>query len=660
MLIPSGQVKGKRRLTALCQLAILLACCATLPAFAQNNPYKIDDSLYLIYERADKIIPRPEVLQIADTLYREALILDDKKAQCLAYVIPLEHYKKLEDGHKMEEAADRLREIARTNNYLQYYYHAWNCEIVYHLNHNQSLLALQKAEKMKKQAFADKYPFGIMSCIRTIGHIYTVRGNADLAAKYYKEALDYMLKNVPDQDPYQNYIDLSQYYRSKNDFNTALEYCLKAVESAKTEQSRTTAMMEKCMVLYSLERPAEFNACYKEIVRKAKDLNLTKNNSLLKINIYKCILDKQYEQAHAYADQQLNKEALSFHAFIYEVAGDYRNALLYKKEYQNFIDSINAQLQVSDIAELNAQIGTERLKLENLQTATRYRSILFTTIISFLLLALLFLTLYLYRKRRVNRELRHKNRQLSEARNQAESANNMKTLFLQNMSHEIRTPLNSIVGFSQLITDPGMELPPEEKLEFGKLIQCNSELLLTLVDDVLSVAELESNNYTMHMEQHNCNELCRKAIATVEWRRPEGVKLYYTSEADSHYQLLTDGHRVCQVLINFLTNAEKHTTRGEIRLHCSLTENPGRVTFSVADTGTGIAPEYAETIFERFKKLDNFQQGTGLGLNICRLIAERLQGEVRLDKEYTDGARFLFILPIRHSAEEEKEEEEEE
>lgn len=196
--------------------------------------------------------------------------------------------------------------------------------------------------------------------------------------------------------------------------------------------------------------------------------------------------------------------------------------------------------------------------------------------------------LYLHRKRKVNLELCHKNEELSEARDQAEAANKAKSIFLQNMSHEIRTPLNSIVGFSQLITSPDANLSQEERQDFCHLIQHNSDLLLTLVGDILSAAELESNRYTMKIAPHSCNKLCREAITTVEHRKPEGVKLYYTSEVDDCYELITDGQRVCQILINFLTNAEKHTTQGEIRLHCSLTEHPGYVTFSVTDTGTGI------------------------------------------------------------------------
>ena len=145
------------------------------------------------------------------------------------------------------------------------------------------------------------------------------------------------------------------------------------------------------------------------------------------------------------------------------------------------MDSTNNLLQLSDIAELNTRIGAERLKMENIQATSRYRITLFSIVTGFLLLSLLFLMLYLHRKRKVNLELCHKNEELSEARDQAEAANKAKSIFLQNMSHEIRTPLNSIVGFSQLITSPDANLSQEERQDFCHLIQHNSDLLLTLV-----------------------------------------------------------------------------------------------------------------------------------------------------------------------------------
>lgn len=653
MLNPSQETKEKHILSRRLYFLTILIIVA-LTAHAQNNPYKIDDALYPIYRRATQLSHQPEGLSVADSLYRKAVELDDKKAQCLAYTIPLQYYSAQKNDEKMEEAATKLKEISRANDYLQYCYYAWSNEIIYLLNNQRSLLALQKAEAMKKDAFADQYPYGIFSCIRAMGHIYKSRGESDLAIQHYKEALDYMLKNLPDQDPGRLYMELAGYYRTgRKNPTLALEYCENAIKSAKTEQTLTMAMIEKCLILFNQERFDEFNKCYKEAMEMVERTKCTNRITLPMVHINKCILDKRYKQAHAYAEK-IELEKYQQHAYIYEHAGDYPNAIKYLKKHYQQRDSIDHLLQMSDIAELNTQVGVERMRLENLQAASRYRFNLFCTIIGFLLILLLLLTLHLRRNRKANLQLRRKNEELSEARDQAEAANKAKTLFLQNMSHEIRTPLNSIVGFSQIITTPGMDFEPEELQEFSRLIQHNSDLLLTLVGDVLSVAELESSNYAMRMAPHLCNELCSEAIATVTHRKPEGVNLYYTSDADDSYKLVTDGHRVRQVLINFLTNAEKHTTQGEIRLHCSLTETPGCVTFSVTDTGTGIPPEYTETIFERFEKANTFQQGTGLGLNICRLIAERLKGEVYLDKEYTGGARFVFVVPIRQSAEEER------
>lgn len=651
MPIPSDKPKGKHFIARLCLL--VLSVWVSLPAPAQDNPYKIDNALYPIYQQASKMARQPKGLPIADSLYRKALELGDKKAQCLAFTIPLQYYVSQKDEAKMEEASARLKEISRANDYLQYYYYAWSMEITYYLNHQRSLFALQNAEKMKEQAFKDQFPYGILSCIRSLGHIYKSRGEHEMSARYYQEALDYMLENMPDQDPSQLYVLMSEHYRSvMKDYDTALEYCEKALKSSRTERAATLAMIEKCLSLFDKGRMDEFGKCYEKAMRMADSCKMS-NTSLTQARLYKCIQDKQYEKAHAYADQ-FEFQELQMHAYIYEQAKDYPNAIRCLRGYRQARDSLNHHIQESDIAELSVQIGNERLKLEKLQAASHYRFNLSCTVIGFMLLLILLLILYIRRKRKANRRLSRMNEELVKARDMAESANKTKTLFLQNMSHEIRTPLNSIVGFSQILTTPGMDFAPEELQDFSRLIQHNSDLLLTLVNDVLSVAELESSNYSMNMERHACNELCSEAIATVTHRNPEGVKLYYTSDTDDGYQILTDGHRVRQVLINFLTNAEKHTTQGEIHLHCSLAENPGHVTFSVTDTGTGIPPEFAKKLFKRFEKADNFEQGTGLGLSICRLIAERLHGEVHLDSEYTGGARFVFTLPIRRSAEEER------
>jgi len=226
-----------------------------------------------------------------------------------------------------------------------------------------------------------------------------------------------------------------------------------------------------------------------------------------------------------------------------------------------------------------------------------------------------------------------------------QTVSDMKTMFVQNMSHEIRTPLNAIVGFSQLLALPDGVISDEEKSKYGEYIMTNSNMLTMLVDDILNLSDVESGNYRVTLSKAKCNAPVEAAMKTAELRVPAGVRMYFTTEVDDDFEIMTDVHRVQQVLVNYITNACKHTKEGEIHIHCSITEHPGFITYSVTDTGEGVPEDKAEEIFERFTKLDAFAQGTGLGLSICRMIATKLNGVVRLDTTYKNGARFLFQIP---------------
>ncbi len=237
-------------------------------------------------------------------------------------------------------------------------------------------------------------------------------------------------------------------------------------------------------------------------------------------------------------------------------------------------------------------------------------------------------------------------KELLKEKEKAERSDQLKTMFVQNVSHEIRTPLNAVVGFSQLLSMPDDVVTPQEKEEYVKYIQNNSELLIMLVNDILSIGDVERGQFLVTISDVRCNDVCRQSMKTAETRLPDGVRLYYTSDVDDDYTIKSDEHRIQQVLVNFLTNACKHTEKGEIHVHSSLTEKPGMITFSVTDTGTGVPADEAEHIFERFTKLNAFKQGAGLGLSICKTIATILKGDVHLDTSYTNGARFVFVLPL--------------
>lgn len=244
------------------------------------------------------------------------------------------------------------------------------------------------------------------------------------------------------------------------------------------------------------------------------------------------------------------------------------------------------------------------------------------------------------------------NRDLEAARKAAEQANKMKDIFIQNMSHELRTPMNAIAGFSQILTMPGMEVTDEEKEEYGGYISTNISMLTMLIDDILNLSDIQSGNFKINYEKSMVKDICNSSINIVQYRLPSNVELKYNDKLPKDFSITIDPKRCQQVLVNYLTNACKHTSDGYIEL-CTepdTIEIDGKhhdaVLFSVTDTGTGVPTDQAENIFERFTKLDDFKQGNGLGLNICRHIATKLNARVWCDKDYIGGARFYFLVPI--------------
>lgn len=261
-----------------------------------------------------------------------------------------------------------------------------------------------------------------------------------------------------------------------------------------------------------------------------------------------------------------------------------------------------------------------------------------------LVVLLLFVTWLLLRVQRLKRTLEEREGQLVVARERAEESDMLKSAFLANMSHEIRTPLNAIVGFSSLMQSE--ELSQEERAEYCDIVVNNSEMLLTLLNDILDISSLECGKIRFNYASEEIVQICQHALMTTAHTRQEGGKGRFECAVDS-FMLTTDAHRLSQILINLLTNAGKFTSEGSITLGVEIDKEHGEVLFSVTDTGPGIPPDKQEMVFNRFEKLEgNKKKGTGLGLAICRQIAVIIGGRIWVDPTYTGGARFIFAHPL--------------
>lgn len=230
--------------------------------------------------------------------------------------------------------------------------------------------------------------------------------------------------------------------------------------------------------------------------------------------------------------------------------------------------------------------------------------------------------------------------ELIKARIKAEQSDRLKTAFLANMSHEIRTPLNAIVGFSKLM--PSAENPEEEKL-YSDIINQNSDILLQLINDILDLSKIEAGTLEYVKRPMNVGEVCRNIYAVHKERVQEGVTLILDNDEDLIID--EDQNRIMQIITNFITNAIKFTYVGEI--HLGFKVEPQNLYFYVKDTGIGIEPDKVDHIFDRFVKLNAFAQGTGLGLAICRMIIEKIGGDIGAVSDLGKGSTFYFTIPYK-------------
>ena len=231
--------------------------------------------------------------------------------------------------------------------------------------------------------------------------------------------------------------------------------------------------------------------------------------------------------------------------------------------------------------------------------------------------------------------------ELVQARIKAEQSDRLKTAFLANMSHEIRTPLNAIVGFSRLMTIA--DNAEDEKL-YSDIINQNSEILLQLINDILDLAKIEAGTLEYVRYPMDLGELCRNVYEMHKDRVQTGVVLILDNK-DTSLIINEDQNRIMQVVTNLITNAIKFTFKGEIRFGFEVRKE--YIDFYVKDTGMGISEEKIKMIFERFVKLNTFVQGTGLGLAICRVIVEKLGGEITAESKLNEGSTFRFTIPYK-------------
>lgn len=236
-----------------------------------------------------------------------------------------------------------------------------------------------------------------------------------------------------------------------------------------------------------------------------------------------------------------------------------------------------------------------------------------------------------------------KNQELSleEAKVKAEAADKMKSKYLADMSHEIRTPLNAITGFSELMAFADTD---EERMSYYDVIKMNNQLLMQLINDILDISKIEADAIKITYEQLDVSELMDTIYASAKLRVPGGVKLVLEKGAD-HHMFGTDSMRLLQLINNLVNNAIKNTKEGSITMGYTI-QPDNQLRFYVRDTGIGIDKDKLKDVFGRFVKINDYMEGIGLGLAICKGLVVKMGGSIHVTSELGVGSEFSFILPF--------------
>ena len=495
-----------------------------------------------------------------------------------------------------------------------------------------------------------------VTSLNGIGNAMKVMGNDVAADSIFRQALEGERKLDSKLGMAINYANLGTLFERKKQFDSAMVYYGESMRLNTEAKSKLGVSLchthfgqvyEKQKMIDSAI--VQYNLAY-DVIKGDRDLwhILASTLALARAYTIKGSMDKAWEllcDAEKTA-QEINSirhlaqvSKLKYQWF--EKKGDNAHALEYYIRNRKYEDSLNNEENNSRIQNLRVDYERQSKQyeiniLENELTRQKLehtRILIAATFVAIVLLVIWIITLM-----RGRRQLKKANDEIAEAYNETKKALEVKTAFMKSMKHEIRTPLNGIMGFSQLLSS--MYANDEQARQMTDVIDKQSMLLAKIIDDILEIADADTMK--PHIEQCSIDEMVEAAVATTRQVANADVSFEY-KPCSKGITLSTDSHILQKILVKVLDNAAKFTPQGSITILTRNLDNAFGIV--VEDTGPGIPADKADTVFDQFTKLNEFSQGTGMGLTLCRTIIQKLNGRIYVDTSYSGGCRMVIEIP---------------
>ena len=553
-----------------------------------------------------------------------------------------EMYKYFDTSDRLafEDAVHQLRSYYKTMGKWHEMYTAWENEIVYDINNDHFYSALKKTEAMNDFIMSNNHVDEFYRMDYLMGVFYGTRNNIAMCKKYLDQALEKLKGRKEYRAEASNiYMLLANIlaFDSPDSATVSIDKCIALCED---NRDLSAALQMKCIIEFGkkdrtgfikaynkntqirLSDPKDYNPSYEDYVEQGMACFEGRFDDALEIN----------------SKMNTRLDQLLFLTKIYDMKGDRAAEAEALKTLLKAREKWYSEISSMEINDISNDINLEQMRREK----DKAYNLMTYIALGACVLGVLFLSYFIWSRRKHMRELMVQNQQLTLARDHAQEADRMKTAFIQNVSHQIRTPLNAVSGFSTILANQIDELADDERQDLARRIEHSATIITNSLNHLITLSDVDSINMNNNSEPINCHDFCREIVKEFKPMK-QTLGFSYSSSIGQDVTVKSNRSLLKSVIMEILMNADKFTDEGGITLSSDMKD--GMWLLSVTDTGTGIPEGDEERIFGHFTKIDDFSEGLGLGLTFCKNIALRLGGDIVLDKDYHDGARFIVKIP---------------
>lgn len=616
-------------------------------------------NLEVLADSARQLSGKSEFIPVYKTWMGMAREMNDSTQIEQAYSELFDHYYKLGEIDSLKIIGYQLMDWYAMRNKPVDRYQLWRHYIQRLTENGKQDEAIAETELLSKDAEKNNSRYGQACGEMCVGYNHRVfSNNVKLCIDYYNSALKIFEGAKYYEDAYVVCLNIIQTYLARQEYANVTSY-LNRLEKIAAEMKASGKELRESLHMRFLQFRVIATLADKgagaaaQYIKETDDYYLEHPGCMAKDAWfgYKIMCSRTMNRVDdmlAYLDSLQDYHTsigacyptnLLVKAQCLESAGRFKEACKEYAYYNQVNDSVRSAELDDKLSKYTIQFDVDKLKMEKLELSaevSRNRFIAVLTGSVCILILLLILTYFYIRTLAMNKKLDAANKAVVRA-------SHMKSSFIQHITHEIRTPLNSIVGFSSLIAAGG--LGEEECEEYASQIETSNAYLLDLVNNVVDIADMDSQTEDMPKRPFDLDACCKECIEVNRPSLKPGVELKYMP-SPVPVTMVAVYPWVKRVLLILLSNAMKFTETGIIRFAFEEDKPKRIIRFVIEDSGQGVDVQYKDSIFERFVKVDNFSPGTGLGLAIARQIMDIVEGEIYLDTNYRDGARFVVEWPV--------------